>query len=324
MELHYYLTMNCRMLNEDQIGKENRLFSKKSLLQCTLFLCFLVFVSHLNAAPSSYKCSGSSSLKTLPVKLSNGSVLELSSISKTQLDGIYAQLTQLTAAFVNEPVSIAWGNPGGVYGPCGAKANIIRYYLATGKKHVPEFGFFEADNVAKKLETSTPEIASSLMIDLYSLDGIRFDYEFVKPSADSYVATGVRGKVSWGSHKAAVVNVEGELKVIDPLLEAPLSIQQWIQTYVKRTKEVPYLNKEQAQDLSVAIYEPRFRDKLKGLKIGYTLSPEYSLQTANALDLASTWRKQFQEKNPFSEKEFSETELDQLIHGLRLRVRGRK
>ena len=284
----------------------------------------LVFTSHLNATTSSNKCSGSFSSKNLPVELSNGSVIQLSSISKTQLDGIYAQLTQLTAAFVNEPVSIAWGNPGGVYGPCGAKANIIRYYLATGKKHVPEFGFFEADTVAKKLETATPKIASSLMIDLYALDGIRFDYVFIKPSADSYVTTGVRGKVSWGSHKAAVVNVEGELKVIDPLLEAPLGIQQWIRTYVKRTRDVPFLSKEQGQDLSVAVYEPKFREKLKGLKIGYTLSPEYSVQTANALDLASTWRNQFQKKNPFSEKDLNETEFDQLIHGLRLRVKRRE
>jgi hypothetical protein len=316
--------MSCIKLKKYKIGKENGLFPKKSLLQYTLFLCLLIFASHLNATTAPSKCSGSFSSKNLPVELSNGSVIQLSSISKTQLDAIYAQLTQLTAAFVNEPVSIAWGNPGGVYGPCAAKANIIRYYLATGKKHVPEFGFFEADTVAKKLETDTPKIASSLMIDLYALDGIRFDYEFVKPSADSYVTTGVRGKVSWGSHKAAVVNVEGELKVIDPLLEEPISIQKWIRTFVKRTREVPFLSKDQGQDLSVAIYEPRFREKLKGLKIGYTLSPEYSLQTANALDLAFTWRNQFQKKNPFSEKELNEAELDQLIPGLRLRVKRRE
>ncbi|MEC9282136.1 MAG: hypothetical protein VX642_05450 [Bdellovibrionota bacterium] len=305
------------------ILREKLTFLKRGLFKLCTLLVLILFVSPLQATSGPIKCSSTSGAKALDVQLSDGVVLSLPSISKVELENIYRQLTKLTAAFINEPVSIAWGNPGGTYGPCADKANIIRYFLATGKKHLPEFGFLEGDRVAKELETSTPKIAPSLMISLYALEGMRFSYEFVKPFGTTYASTGVRGKISWGSHKAVVVNVEGELTVIDPLLEEPLNIQKWIRTYVKRTREVPYLSKEQGKKLSVAIYEPRFRESLDGVEIGYTLLPEYSLRTANALNLSSTWRKQFQKSNPFSSEVMSDTSINQLIHDLRLRVKRR-
>lgn len=273
---------------------------------------------------SANSCYQAFSPNSLEVQLSDSSSIMMPAISTSQLQAIYQQLHHLTCSFNDDQVPVIWGDLGGVYGPCGSKANIIRHYLTTGKNNLPEYSFSETDTVTANMKSAAPKVATSLLIGVYNLQGINFDYELIEPDGHDYVPTGIKGKVEWGSHKAVVVNHEGRLTVIDPLLSGPLPVHAWIHTFIKQQTKVPFLTTDEGKALSTALYSPFMRDQLNGPTIGYTLSSDFSLHTANIFDLGKRPRRQLGQAYSLRGTDLDQQQLFDLVRRVRIRVTRRR
>jgi hypothetical protein len=278
------------------------------------------------------KKSGAAQESVLKVKLASGKTRNLAAITREKLAEIEQAIWDIEIDYGSERLQIAWGHLGFDYGPCGCKADIIRHFLVTGNPvfRYPESG--KRDAYEEKLLKMKPVVADSLLVNLYNKNMIQFNFEYVLADGTTFkpYMGGVPGEFyasrSWGNHTAVLLNVEGQLTVLDPALGKARPFDEWLYAYSKKSVKFHQLTESQAHDLNMAIYTgDTFGKKSKSIAAGYAFLSRYALPNGNAMGLWDYMRNDIaRHRSENNLPELTPEQLDQLIKGSHIKVTRRK